>query len=238
MPTAVTRLEMRTRVRSLANMETASALSFVTDSEINGWLDDGIRHLYDKLVHSRGADYYRVQSASVALVPGTAIYALPATYYQVLAVVLFDGQHYYKPRKFQSEELADLLNMQSTGGGLADIKYCLTPTAVEFRPVPSGAGWSFFVLHVPAFTTLAADGSTFDGVNGWEDWAILWAAIRCLAKEESDTGPLQQQLQMTDQRILSLAPMRDSNATARVRDTRGDVTGSVPAALRALFKVP
>ena len=239
MAAPITLLEMRTRARSLSNMETASPSSFVQNSEMNQWINDGIKVLYDKLVHARGEDYYCVESAVIPLVSGVSNYALPivdksgvsAPFYQLLEVVCTNGSDYFRMMRFQRGETADAMNTHSFGYGFGTIptamnlRFRLGTNYIEIRPTPAVTGWGFIVYYVPICPTLVADIDTFDGIDGFEDFAVLWAAIRALTKEESDTSALVSQFSLIDQRIGKMAPNRDSSQTRRISDTRQDSAG-------------
>jgi hypothetical protein len=220
-------------------METASPNSFVQNSEFNQWINDGIKILYDKLVHARGEDYYCVESAVIPLVSGIATYALPtvdklgnvAPFYQLLEVICTDGSNYFRIMRFQRGETADAMNTHSFGYGFGTIptamslRFRLGTNYIEIRPTPAVMGWGFYLEYVPTCPTLVADIDTFDGINGFEDFPVVWAAIRALTKEESDTSALTMQLKMIDDRIGKMAPNRDSSQTRRIADTRQDSAG-------------
>lgn len=216
----------------MANMETPAASSFVTDDEINQWLNDGIKQLYDKLIHARGEDYWST-SSSTPFVSGTALYSLPTDFYQLLEVVADDGgQNYFRVMRFQRGETANVMNQHAFGFTYGtvptalDLRFRLGTNYIEFRPTPNFTGWNFTLYYVPIVNELKTDGSTINGVHGWEDYAVIWAAIRCLTKEESDTAGLVAQLKLLDQRIGQMAPNRDSSQNRRVSDTRMDSAGN------------
>jgi hypothetical protein len=60
--------------------------------------------------------------------------------------------------------------------------------------------------------------STYDGINGWEEYAVVWAAIKCLAKEESDTSAQERQLGRLRMRLEEMAEERDIGEPETVTD--------------------
>jgi hypothetical protein len=67
-------------------------------------------------------------------------------------------------------------------------------------------------------------GDTFDGVNGWEDWACYGAAVDMLNKEESleQAQALQAQRAVLDSQIDALAGNRDAGMPEVVGDVMRD----------------
>ena len=60
--------------------------------------------------------------------------------------------------------------------------------------------------------------STFDGINGWEEYAVVWAAIKCLSKDESDTSAQERQLGRLRMRLEEMAEDRDIGEPETVTD--------------------
>jgi hypothetical protein len=77
--------------------------------------------------------------------------------------------------------------------------------------------------YVPAPTRLASGSDTFDGVSGWEEYAIWRAAAYCLAKEESDPSFALNMLAGLKKRIENLAVKRNAYGAERMRDVYGSV---------------
>lgn len=72
-------------------------------------------------------------------------------------------------------------------------------------------------------TGLTQIDAVFDGVNGWEEFAILSAAIKCLQKEESDTTELRNELMEMNQTLVNMAEDRDASFASQVQDVQRDV---------------
>jgi hypothetical protein len=239
MAQAVTRSAMRTRVRSLANMETAAASAFVTDTEINQWLDDAIRETYDKLIQARGEDYYATSSTQTLTVGSSDYYICPAVlgvlpaqlFYRMLEVVVSDTGEAVRVPRFQAGQYAQQVN-EGLSGNARDknaLRWRLIASdKVQLLPAP-GAAWTLTCHYIPAFVTLSGDSSTFDGINGWEGYACLLAARRCLMKEESDTTTIDGEIARTAARIDQMA-CRDDSEPRTIGDTRGDLVTVYPAA--------
>jgi hypothetical protein len=72
--------------------------------------------------------------------------------------------------------------------------------------------------YVPVFTPLVNDSDTFDGVNGWEEYAINLTAKKALVKEESDTSGVDSLLAQQNERLVSIAENRDAGEPQSVVD--------------------
>ncbi len=222
MAAAIDIVELRERVAQTADMTIAAAGTFIIVATLDQWINDACKALYDKLVWARGEDYYAT-TTTYNVVSGTAVYNLPADYYRSLSLRAYSGNDSHPVPRF---ELADISDLYAANGAssLYELRYRLTPTQVEFRPTPA-LTCSVDHYYIPVCADLSAGVTTFDGINGWEEWAVLHAAICCLDKEESDTSALVRRLAMQEQRITDLAASRDAGAPARIQDTRRDRSG-------------
>jgi len=227
MPALVTLAQLRTMVRELADMETATPTShFVDDTELTSRINEALKQLYDKLILANGQEYYAVTTASAAFTPGTGTYALPTAaatpFYRLLGVRTTDGSRWADVPPYGMRDVAMLLNRGSTGGiTIYEYRYRLKATTISFLPIPQTAH-SYVLDYVPAFVALAAVGDSFDGVNGWERWAALTAAIDLANKEEADPSGLLAQRSIIDEQIQRLAGSRDAGRPERIQDVRRD----------------
>lgn len=100
------------------------------------------------------------------------------------------------------------LSQEATGDYLPQIR---------FTPTPTGAT-SITIWYIPHAPVLVSSTDVWNGFNGWEEYAIVDAAIKCLEKEESDTGSLEMRKQRLIMRIQSLAGARDQGFPEQVTD--------------------
>lgn len=59
---------------------------------------------------------------------------------------------------------------------------------------------------------------SLDGRNGWEEWVVIDAAIKLLAKEESDTSQLEREAARLWARIMAALQNRDAGQGKRITD--------------------
>lgn len=193
---SVTLTALRARVRELADM-TGSA--FVTDAStsLDAFINAAADELYDLLVLK--FEDYNLSSSSFTTASGTGTYALPADFYKLRGVDLtIDGsqvaleQFSFRERhRYQSAEVTTPIGSVGT------------------------------IWYIPTRSLLANGADTLAGVNGWEEYVVVDAAIRCLLKEESDASSLMAMKQGQMARIEQAAAVRDAGGPSRIVDVEG-----------------
>lgn len=190
MARTATLAQMRARVRRHADLRTSQ---FWVDSEVNDQLNHHLAHLYDRLVGAHGERYYeKATPASITTVPGTAGYALPADFYKLSRVSAIVNGREHRLERFADSEIDGTL--------------------------PVTRALSVSLYYVPACPVLAADGDTFDGINGWEEYPILLTAIDIKQASEEDTTTLFNLLAVQEQRLARIVKPRDKAQAFRVGD--------------------
>jgi hypothetical protein len=220
---------LRARTRELADMETNDeSTAFVKNAELDRHLNRHLKQLFQKLIISRGNSYY-AKMATFASKANQASYGVgdgfPADFFELLGLYVTDGSSWYPVQLFGDKEWSDLRYLQQvTTPDLCEYRYQLFGNAIEIRPQPTGTAHSFTMRYLPAFVELVNPDDTFDGVNGWEDWACYGAAVDMLNKEESleQAQALQQQRAILDGQISTLAGQRDAANPEVVGDTERD----------------
>lgn len=208
--------EMREEAIQRAAMENST---FVVTAEVNRRVNQRIAQLYGKLVRARGDEYYAVK-ATPSTVAGVDTVALAAAFFKLLYVSAKIGGRWVPLERFELQEADDY---QDSSWNLVRVpRYRTMGGNLLLRPVPDGV-FELQVWYVPHATVLVADGDTFDGINGWEDYVTIGTAIDLKAKEESDTKDLQVELARMDAEITALADTRDEGQPARIRDVRRSV---------------
>lgn len=219
----VTLAEMRTRAREMADMQTSSqAQAFVTDAELNRLINRHIKQLYNKLIAARGDDYYAVSTVVSILGSTITTSFFSPPFMQLLAVSVTDGTRVLWVPKFNLKQWPELKYLENLASSdLTFYRYRLMSQDIEIRPACKATNHSFTIHYLPAFVELVNDADTFDGINGWEDWACYGAAIDMLNKEESleQAAALQAQRSTLDQQIDQLAGNRDAGMPETVSDS-------------------
>lgn len=192
------------RTRTLTNLLSDVRLradmvnsTFVSDSELTEYINQSIAALFGILVGARGQDYYE-NSTTITTTAGTTTYSLPSDFWQLIQVE------------------ADL------GGIKRPIKPFMRKEHAAWSEQAVPGGYTFTVYYTPAPTRLSSGTDTFDGIAGWEEWVVLDAAIKCMAKEESDVSILAAQKVAIEKQIEQLAGDRDAGWPERIVDVSRD----------------
>jgi hypothetical protein len=211
--------ELLQRVREEADCENDP---HKPDATITRWLNSGIAELYGLLTTAYGQEYFSAQQ-QVAVVAGTESYPLPADFLKSRRVDLALGGGRYLPCRRINLEDADRYSgsqglwAASLGPGSAGPAYYLLGGNIVFVPPPQAAA-TVRLTYIPRATVLVNPGDTWDGYNGWEEFAVVEAAIRCKGKEETDASDLKERKAALKARIEQEAANRDAGDPVFIRD--------------------
>jgi hypothetical protein len=218
MARTVTLGQLRERVRRRADMVNST---FVSDDEINQYVNDAIAELYDLLMQKFGEDYYTIVTGDQTFTANQLTYTLPDNFLKVVGVdIKVQGNNYVTIKPYMFSE-RNQYNTLLTRGVLAyeSTRYRLVGNDIIFTQTPAGQG-QYRIWYIPYQPVLELDSDTFNGFNGWEKWVEIAAAMECMMKEESDTRPLQEELARMNLRIERASANRDAGFSYRVTDVR------------------
>ncbi len=216
---AITLTQLRSQARDLADMQNNE---FVSDSELNNYINFAIAELHDLLVESYGDEYflsYETGSTSA----NTADYDLPTDFYKLKGVDMrLNGQDWINIRKFNFNERnrhEDLGTFSLLG--LASVRYRVMGSKIKFSPIPD-ATIDYKIWYVPLATKLVDDSDEFDDINQYSDFVILSAAMKMLNKEESDISALAAERQRIITRLQHSATNRDAAESETISDVSAE----------------
>lgn len=204
---ATTLLQFRNRVRDRADLV---ADMFVTDATLNQWINDSISELYDLLLQA-SEDWY-VVSTPVTVTSPASSFSAPAGMIRFHGLDRDIGGGKYEPIK------RGVFRERLT---YTERRYVLTKQTLLLFPATSAPG-SYVAWYTPAFTTLAADGDSFDGVNGWEEYVVVDVAMKARVKGEEEAGDLMTAKALLRGRIQTMAGTRDASEPPRIVDVHAD----------------
>lgn len=192
------------QLRTLARQESDNVgQSFVSDAEFNRYIQGSYNELYALIVESYGDEYY-VQTPSAGYTfttDGTnSRFALPSAFFKLRGVdlqVQTSGQ-WVTLRPFRMSERN---------------RYSMFANSVP------QSGQTVRILYTPLPTLPTADSDTIDGVNGWEEYVIIDAALKALAKEEADVSAMMARKAAMIRRLEGETANRDSGSAGRISDT-------------------
>ena len=227
---AITESALVARVRQRADMEENY---FVSDLEVQTYINVGLSELHDLLIQTYGQDYY-ISSKTVTTTSGidtypindsTSSYDIAATdFYKLRGIdAKLNGNIWSTLIPFNFNER----NLNQQGSitnvwGLTNTRYRLVGEDLVFTPSPNSS-IDIKVWYIPtaqqfSSVTPATSTTTFDDINGYAEYVIIDAAIKCLQKEESDVQVLLAQKTAMKRRIEVAASNRDAGSPLSVSD--------------------
>ena len=211
MARTATLLALRTAVRQRAFLESSTAV--VTDSEINEYINQSWAEIHDELVIT--VQDYALTKSTISTIVGTDTYPLPADFYKFRTLIVTLGGFDVEMREFRLEEIEVY---QYQGGWFVDtpIAYHRAGENVLFKPTPTTAGQIVTVWYISAAPRMVSDSDTIDGQNGWEEFAVLDAACKCLDKLDRDCSRLERQRELLRARIVKMAASTNYSEPGRV----------------------
>lgn len=198
--------------------------NFITTSEWNKYITESYKELYDILIQKFGDDYYVAAPYSYTTSGSTQLYPLPADLYKLLGVEVAlnpnDPNSWVSLRKFMFVQ-RNLWNFPNvyTFRGVTNLRYRIMGTNLELVP-QTQAGQTVRIWYAPRPNVLIRDIDTIDGVSGWEEYIVVDAAIKAMAKEESGVEVLMAQKAGLLARIESAAENRDVGEPETVSDSK------------------
>lgn len=221
---SITLAQLRELARQRADQEYVAGVSeankFVTDSELNGYINRSIEELYDLIISCYGNDYYADQYP-ITLTADEDTYALPTAFYQLLGVdLVITSDQRYSLKPFMFQERNDFRNYPANTYQGPAYRYHLRGNNIVFQPTPT-AGNNAVIWYIPLAVVLTSDSDTMQGFNGWEEYVIIDAAIKMAIKQEDDITNLKQAKNDMIVRIKTMADNRDSGFPQRVQDVDG-----------------
>jgi hypothetical protein len=227
MARTATLLQLRTSAYRRADQENLT-LRFPT-TEVTDYINEGIGELWDMLVSANGYAYYGTKS-TISLVNNTTQYSLPADFYKLHKVIYVGstaGGRLELDRLSEADEVA-----LQVARSRVPLYYRVRAAYLDVYPAPFGSG-TLELSYVPCATKLANDGDTFDGINGFEEYVVCYAARRMAVKDADFelANMIYQDMNRQIERIERMAADRDKGHPERVQDVRGAIQWRRPKRL-------
>jgi len=194
------------QLRTLCKYESDNVnQSFIADAEWNVYINQSYKELYGLIVTNFGNDYFTQTpyTGYVFTTNGTSqFFPLPTDFFKLLGVDLqISAPNYWVSLKeFPFSERNKL-----------SVTNSLVPMA----------GQTLRLLYVPRCQELATDADSVDGVNGWEEYIVVDACIKALAKEESDVSVFAARKQGLVARLNNEIENRNASGPPQVADIWG-----------------
>lgn len=217
MANTVTLADIKTQARQRADMENSE---FISDSELLSYINSSYAELYDLIV-SRFEDYY-VESTELTITSGNSTITLPSDFYKLKGL----DRKYGSSTEYCTVERFDWKSRNQRNSsvarsslGVSNTSYRIVKDEIRILPEADAPG-TYRLWYIPTFTRLSDDADTVDGVNGWEEYIVIDAAIKMMQKEESDVSVLAAQKNMIVKRVEDMAQQRDADMPETISDVQ------------------
>lgn len=206
----VTLSTLQTRVQRRMDIESATVRFPL--SEITDYLNEGIAELVEEINKVQGHDSYYRSSSALSTIGNQSSYPLPADFYKLISIdIEVGGPNLVLTARPYMEQERNRFKFFPTGWNYgAPVYYKLEGGNVNFIPQPPGS-FALTINYVSTSTVLVNPSDTFDGVAGWEEFAVLWAAIRCATKDKDweTKAALDADLEKMRARVQDMSAERD-----------------------------
>ena len=210
-----TESDLRTRARRRADMENST---FVTDAEIQDYLNSSISELHDFMVKSYEDYFVSEQTYNAPLATGGE--NLPADFYKALGVDYDSGGITSTLKAYSFTERNIYNTPYAVIDRLAEPMYKIEGTKIKLIPGNSQSG-TITLYYVPQATQFSVSVTEIENViPGYEEYVVVATAIRMLMKEESDVSALERERQQLSSRIIRAISPRDASGSHAIRDVR------------------
>lgn len=197
---------------------------FITGQELNSYINNSFKELYDILVQKFGDDYEVATPYTYTTAQNQQLYPLPNDFYKLLGVEVAlnpaDPSSWVTLHNFEFVQ-RNLLNYpnQYTFYGVTNLRYRLNGTNLMVIPFPSG-GQTLRIWYAPRPNQLLTSAQIVDGISGWEEYIVVDCCIKILGKEESDTSLFLARKAALLQRIEEASANRNIGDPETVSDSR------------------
>lgn len=216
----VTLAQLRTDARFYSDTRSNTPGSgLITDAELNRLINLRLAELHEILLGDSGSEYANaVADSTIALVAGTSAYDLPADFFRLLSVHIVWGPEEIEELRLISSQVESVRFRSSDWGKFTSKGFRLKNAQIEIFPTPTSAP-SVVLRYAKAYQDLALDVDTYDGVNGWEKYVTLGAALDVLAFLRRSEPAVQALYQEQRDRLETYARERQAQDPIQIRDT-------------------
>jgi hypothetical protein len=197
--------------------------TFITDSELTTYINESYAELYD-LVVATYEDYYTVE-VSLTSSSQTGVLTLPSDFYKLRGLdKAVSGSDYTTVYKYNFNERNNRPSIALRAGYGLYVEYRIVKNEIKLEPKAAADG-TYRLWYMPQITFLVADGDLVDAPAGFDEYIVIDAGIKCLAKEESSTTALDRAKDLMTTRIENMAVNRDSDQPETISDVQDSILG-------------
>lgn len=211
--------ELRQNARRRADMEDSG--NFISDAELDQYINDGWYELYDVMVASEPRLFTVATTAFEKIDGSDPYFSLPGDFYRLENLISGTGnQAKVCIRSHKDGRPSELRKLASdTGHPVYAMRWVASDGTFRLYVYPESDGSSLFMEYVPQPVTLDA---VMNGVlylpGPWFEYPELFAAASMLRKEESDVGNHLRRLSDLADKVRDEVKNIDSTRPSSIRD--------------------
>ena len=191
---------IREQVRAKADIQNDG--NHISDSEVDGFINDSIRLLHSLLVDGTDGQLF-AKNAPVLAKLGTHSYQLPSDFSQLVSVDIRVQNWYVRSVAADPQDYAQLSDQEDYGNWTPRrhfLRWNLEQARGELFIFPTPTATSdVAVQYIPSAPQLSLDSDTLEWPDFWHQWVVFDAAIQCVNK--SDEGMKGNALQIERDRV-------------------------------------
>lgn len=225
---------LRVYARQRADQEDSA---FIDDPELTSYINEGWYQVNDLVIQSYG-EMYNVSVTTFTLNAGSDTISLSSTtggaFYKMQGLDLYRSGTYFTCGRYtwnnrnayqaQSPLNSYIYGFASDPLTESPYKYSIVGGNINVVPVPV-QGDTFRLYYVPAPVTLVNDSDQISLPGPWEYYPAIYAAIKMLNKEESDSSALRYELEAFKKQIQEMTKERDIAGPTTMQMTRRYIYG-------------
>jgi len=225
---------LRARAQRAADQENSN---FISTAEWQDYINHGLRRMHDLIVSASG-DEYCLKSYNFTLVANTSTYALPTDFFRERAFDLNTAPKPVTMQRFNFRERNKYNWAQFSWGAVGGAPlFCIVGQNVMFMPAPTIASAGITMWYTPTLQktsdngvtwtsgTLSSDTDQIDGINGYEELAVIHAAILAKQKEDTDASLLMARLAQVENWVSESCRRRNDGDPVFVQEVQPDGAG-------------
>lgn len=209
--------DLRADVVFEADLPTPSTTTHITTQNLTDLINAGIAEMFNIVVSEVGDDVYR-KTGFITTDGSSTVFDLATDLFKLTEVTLLVGSDYINLTRITPQERAFLKSASPAWDG-TPYKYDVVGKTgvkttssgqIEILPLAT-SGQTVLYYYVPAPDLLSADADALDGFAGFEDYAVLFAAMRCQMRRgmSEEAGNLRGELQRVRDNIIAGMKTRD-----------------------------
>lgn len=209
--------QLRDRVRQAASIVYDG--DYISDDELTSYINESISELYDLIMDNESGEVF-VKNHPLTTLSGSFAHSLWTDFYKLCGVHYYDGEKYHPlsptdPRSYAELAVDDTIQPER---GFYYLRFDPSTGDKYLYVFPSIQPAKLAITYMPNAPYLVYDNDVWDGFNGWEEYAVASAAIKCLEKQQRDTAALQIRLDRLAKRIRAHSSYFDTGMPDVIKD--------------------